>query len=100
MPRPQRCRRICVLPKNDTFNPTNCRNNEPVVLTLDEYEVIRLVDLEEKTHEQCARTNGYIPFNSTGNLRKCKAKAGSLSGLRAKNSYFRRELPYLCRQRA
>ena len=54
MPRPQRCRRICVLPKNDTFNPTNCRNNEPVVLTLDEYEVIRLVDLEEKTHEQCA----------------------------------------------
>ena len=54
MPRPQRCRRICVLPKNDTFNPTNCRNNEPVVLTLDEYEVIRLVYLEEKTHEQCA----------------------------------------------
>lgn len=54
MPRPQRCRRICVLSKNDTFNPTNCRNNEPVALTLDEYEVIRLVDLEEKTHEQCA----------------------------------------------
>jgi len=26
----------------------------PILLTLDEYEVIRLVDLEEKTHEQCA----------------------------------------------
>ncbi len=54
MPRPQRCRRICFLPKNDTFNPQISKNDEPVVLTLDEYEVIRLVDLEEKTHEQCA----------------------------------------------
>lgn len=54
MPRPQRCRRICFLPKNDTFNPQTSKNDEPVVLTLDEYEVIRLVDLEEKTHEQCA----------------------------------------------
>lgn len=54
MPRPQRCRRICFLPKNDTFNPQIVKTDEPVTLTLDEYEVIRLVDLEEKTHKQCA----------------------------------------------
>ena len=38
----------------DTFCPNGCGNTEPILLTLDEYEVIRLVDLEQQTHEQCA----------------------------------------------
>ena len=29
-------------------------DGEPILLTLDEYEVIRLVDLEQRTHGQCA----------------------------------------------
>ena len=37
-----------------TFCPNGCENTEPILLTLDEYEVIRLVDLEQQTHEQCA----------------------------------------------
>ena len=54
MPRPPRCRRICGAPQVDTFCPNGCENTEPILLTLDEYEVIRLVDLEQQTHEQCA----------------------------------------------
>ena len=54
MPRPPRCRRICGVPQVDTFCPNGCENTEPILLTLDEYEVIRLVDLEQRTHEQCA----------------------------------------------
>ena len=54
MPRPPRCRRICGVPQVDTFCPNGCENTEPILLTLDEYEVIRLVDLEQQTHEQCA----------------------------------------------
>lgn len=54
MPRPPRCRRICGVPQVDTFCPNGCGNTEPILLTLDEYEVIRLVDLEQQTHEQCA----------------------------------------------
>ena len=54
MPRPPRCRRICGAPRVDTFCPNGCENTEPILLTLDEYEVIRLVDLEQQTHEQCA----------------------------------------------
>ena len=55
MPRPPRCRRICQAPQYETFSPEKCpRESESVTLTLDEYEVIRLVDLEKKTHEQCA----------------------------------------------
>ncbi len=55
MPRPPRCRRICQAPQYETFSPEECpRESDSVTLTLDEYEVIRLVDLEKKTHEQCA----------------------------------------------
>ena len=54
MPRPPRCRRICSLPQVNTFCPDGCGDSEPILLTLDEYEVIRLVDLEQQTHEQCA----------------------------------------------
>ena len=54
MPRPPRCRRICGAPQVDTFIPEGSADGEPIVLTLDEYEVIRLVDLEQRTHGQCA----------------------------------------------
>ena len=55
MPRPPRCRRICQAPQYESFSPEECPGeSEAVTLTLDEYEVIRLVDLEKKTHEQCA----------------------------------------------
>lgn len=54
MPRPSRCRRICAAPRVETFCPNGCAEGEPILLTLDEYEVIRLVDLEQQTHEQCA----------------------------------------------
>ncbi len=54
MPRPPRCRRICSAPRVERFCPCDVAESAPILLTLDEYEVIRLVDLEEKTHEQCA----------------------------------------------
>ncbi len=54
MPRPQKCRRICNVPRTDSFRPEKHRGEIPIIMTVDEYEVIRLVDLEEKTHEQCA----------------------------------------------
>ena len=55
MPRPPRCRRICGAPQVDKFCPNGGEDVEPILLTLDEYEVIRLVDLEQKTHEPCRR---------------------------------------------
>lgn len=55
MPRPQRCRRICSEPEFEKFSPSEAANTGSVVLTLDEFEVIRLVDLEKQTHELCAQ---------------------------------------------
>lgn len=55
MARPSRCRRICTKPAYDSFIPEGISCGERVILTVDEYEVIRLIDLEKMTHEQCAR---------------------------------------------
>lgn len=55
MPRPKRCRRICEVPKNDCFYPMADNGLEEISLTLDEYEVIRLVDLEGYSHLECAK---------------------------------------------
>lgn len=54
MARPSRCRRICMEPAFDRFAPDGIPSGGKNVLTLDEYEAIRLIDLEKNTHEQCA----------------------------------------------
>ena len=55
MARPSRKRRICSEPSYDSFIPQGIPSKESVTLSLDEYETIRLIDLEKLTHEQCAK---------------------------------------------
>lgn len=54
MARPSKCRRICREPAFESFAPDGISSRGNIVLTLDEYEAIRLIDLEKNTHEQCA----------------------------------------------
>lgn len=54
MSRPKRCRRVCTKPQFLCFSPKGVEQPEEIVLLVDEYEVIRLVDYEKKSHEQCA----------------------------------------------
>ena len=56
MPRPQRYRRVCHEPEYTEFTPEGSREGESIILTIDEYEVIRIVDLEGHTHEECAES--------------------------------------------
>lgn len=65
MARPQRCRIICEKPAVTEFSPDEKKALEPVVLTLDEFEVIRLVDKEKQTHEQCAKQMGISRSTAT-----------------------------------
>ncbi len=54
MPRPQKCRKVCCLPVNQGFVPVNSYNPQPaVVLTVDEYEAVRLIDREGFSQEAC-----------------------------------------------
>jgi predicted DNA-binding protein (UPF0251 family)/predicted Fe-Mo cluster-binding NifX family protein len=55
MPRPSRCRRVCCEPLVRLFAPQGTEGTEPVVLLVEEYEAIRIVDLEKRTHDQCAQ---------------------------------------------
>ncbi|MBR5474505.1 MAG: DUF134 domain-containing protein [Lachnospiraceae bacterium] len=60
MPRPQKCRRICSMPGHTAFGPLTQESilTDPIDLTLDEYECIRLMDLEGCTQEECALQMG------------------------------------------
>ena len=54
MPRPQKKRYVCCMPQNKEFAPMHTSCEAPVTLTVDEYETIRLIDLEGVTQEECA----------------------------------------------
>lgn len=58
MARPPKCRRICRQPNWMRFVPDDMPSEGNMVLTLDEYESIRLIDLEGRTHAQCAAQMG------------------------------------------
>lgn len=55
MPRPTKCRKVCHFPKTLEFQPAGGGEGKvPVILTVDEYEVIRLMDKEGMSQEQCS----------------------------------------------
>ncbi|MGN0185895.1 MAG: DUF134 domain-containing protein [Aristaeellaceae bacterium] len=54
MSRPKKCRRICDYPQTPSFVPEEMpEERETVVLSLEEYETIRLIDREGYSQEQC-----------------------------------------------
>ncbi|MBQ4507256.1 MAG: DUF134 domain-containing protein [Firmicutes bacterium] len=54
MPRPVRCRRIERLPVYRSFSPDDAEAAENVIMTVDEYEALRLLDGEGLTQGGCA----------------------------------------------
>lgn len=54
MPRPIRCRRIEQLPVYRSFSPDDTTPDESIKMTVDEFEVLRLLDGEGLTQEACA----------------------------------------------
>ncbi len=116
MPRPSRSRRICQEPEYESFIPSGVAGRDAVFLTLDEYEVIRLVDFEKKTHLQCAgqmdisRTtvteiyenarfkiadcivNGKTLRIAGGNYRLCEGTAGQCCGTACRKAAARTDM--------
>lgn len=59
MARPKKCRRVCHFPQALVFEPMgDLNNNEAIVLTVDQYETIRLIDKEGLSQEQCGEQMG------------------------------------------
>lgn len=56
MPRPRKWKKVCCLPVNELYGPLkNPRaNQETIMMSVEEYETIRLIDMERFTQEQCS----------------------------------------------
>lgn len=61
MPRPKKCRKVCRLPSISEFRPVGA-DSDFVVLSVDEYETVRLIDKEGFSQEECA---GYMQVART-----------------------------------
>lgn len=56
MPRPRKCRKVCSLPHSMEFVPANMEQNPKpsiVIMSVDEYETIRLIDYQGFSQEEC-----------------------------------------------
>ncbi|NLM06015.1 MAG: DUF134 domain-containing protein [Tissierellia bacterium] len=56
MARPMKRRRVCGLPRNKRFGPLDldAKGDNFINMTVDEYEAIRLIDIEGLNQEECA----------------------------------------------
>lgn len=56
MSRPIKCRTICRFPQTLEFIPAMDKDEkDPIILTIDEYETIRLIDKERLSQKQCSQ---------------------------------------------
>ena len=54
MGRPRKRRRVCKRPEFNSFGPINHQSNLTSILTLEEYEVVRLIDFLGQTQEEAS----------------------------------------------
>lgn len=71
MPRRKKCRKVCQMPAMQEFRPVgSAPRKSAVILSVDEYEAIRLIDRQEFSQEECsgymrvARTTVQAIYNS------------------------------------
>jgi len=61
MPRPKKRRRVCKIPDIKSYGPISrdeVNDSEAVILTVEAFETIRLIDLEEMSQAECADLMG------------------------------------------
>jgi len=56
MARPRKWRKVCCMPESNLYGPIGGLNkeNEIITMAIEEYETLRLIDLEGLTQEECA----------------------------------------------
>lgn len=90
MPRPCKCRRVCAcsIPSQLTLGPCQTNNSDAdcLVMTVDEYEAIRLIDLVGLSQAECAQrmnvartTAQAIYSNARQLLARCLVERKALS---------------------
>lgn len=54
MPRHAKCRHVCRLPAQSCFTPEPSQTAHCIILSIEEYETVRLIDYVGLTQEECA----------------------------------------------
>ena len=80
MPRPLKQRNVCTLPANNRFGPLgfSANSEDKVIMTVDEYETIRLIDLEGFTQEECAEQMNIARTTVQGTYSEARRKLAEL----------------------
>lgn len=80
MPRPKKCRKVCSMPDCGMFVPADAEGNmsDLVEMSIDEYEVIRLIDLKGYTQEECASQMGISRTTVTGIYNDARRKLAEM----------------------
>ncbi len=60
MPRPRKWRRVCEVPDTNLYGPLHGtkREGQIIFMSVEEYEAVRLIDMEGMTQEECAEQMG------------------------------------------
>ena len=76
MARPQKGRQICSLPESNRFGPLGPGRDRSkfINMTVDEYEAIRLIDLEGFNQAECAEQMGVARTTVQGIYAKARVK--------------------------
>lgn len=80
MARPMKWRKVCDLPESNRFGPLDSTGDTKnyVNMTVDEYETIRLIDLEGFTQEECATQMNIARTTVQGIYFKARKKLAEL----------------------
>ncbi|MDO5409721.1 MAG: DUF134 domain-containing protein [Lachnospiraceae bacterium] len=80
MPRPKKCRKVCSMPARDVFAPVDGGGHasELIEMSVDEYEVIRLIDLKGYTQEECAEQMDISRTTVTGIYNDARKKLAEM----------------------
>ena len=60
MPRPKRIRRIMARPRVETFGPESTQAKGEIILSLEEFEAVRLIDYDGMDQSQVTRADGAV----------------------------------------
>lgn len=79
MARPRKGRKVCCLPNYKKFGPLDKHvcGREAITMTVDEYEVIRLIDLEGLNQEECSTQMGVARTTVQGIYVEARKKLAS-----------------------
>ncbi len=74
--RPRKWRKVCCLPDSDRYGPLNSLIDMEcfITMTVDEYETVRLIDLEGFTQEECANQMHIARTTAQGIYNNAKKK--------------------------